>query len=317
MRRRSLLVTGCGVIAAIALAVMGGAAVAGQAASTQQVAAALTCQPETVKPGNTVGCVLTVSNNGGNNVNQVVVTDEAPGGTFLPSSSSLCDVGDGADADTLTCEIGKLTAVGTPGATFTETHELQTPSSGTSLVQTVNGRFSPNKNNRASDTIAPVTEETNLNPSADFDGTFANADGEDVQTGELSSTNPYSTGASVLGTTFAVGLTVLEQSAGNSNVNCPNGCLGGQVIQFDITPLDGVTFPESYELTALISGLVVPNNKKAQDIVVRHEGEIVPLCPDTDPTDSCVVSKTIQPSTKIATIKIEGPGDGNGGWGFG
>ena len=62
----------------------------GQAAVTQQVSAALTCQPETVKPGNTVGCELTVSNTGGNNVNQVVVTDEAPGGTFLSSSSSLC-----------------------------------------------------------------------------------------------------------------------------------------------------------------------------------------------------------------------------------
>ena len=123
----------------------------------------------------------------------------------------------------------------------------------------------------------------------------------------------------MLGTTFAVGLTVLEQSAGNSNVNCPNGCFGQQVIQFDITPLDGATFPDSYELTALISGLVIPNNKKAADIVVRHDGEIVPLCSsgDTDPTGSCVVSKTIQPSTKIATIVIEGPGDGNGGWGFG
>ena len=156
-----------------------------------------------------------------------------------------------------------------------------------------------------------------MNSSADFDGRFANAGGENVQTGGLSAGNPYSTGAKVLGATFAVGLTVLEQSAGNSNVNCPNTCFGGQVIQFDITPLAGSAFPASYELTALISGLVVPNNKKAEDIVVRHDGAIVPLCPDLDPTDSCVVSKTIQPSTKIATIKIEGPGDGNGGWGFG
>lgn len=313
--RRSLLVTGLGVMAAIAaLAVLGGVAVTGQAATTQQVIATLTCQPATVQPGNTVGCTLTVSNTGGNNVTKVVVTDAAPGGKFLSSSSSLCT---GINTDTLTCDIGKLNA----GSSFTETHELQAPSSGTSLVQTVTGRFSPNPNNRASDTIqppAPVT--TSLNSSPDFDGTFANAGGENVQTGGLSAGNPYSTGASVLGaTTFAVGLTVLEQSAGNSNINCPNGCFGGQVIQFDITPLAGSAFPASYELTALISGLVIPNNQKAEDIVVRHDGAIVPLCSSgqTDPTGSCVVSKTIQPSTKIATIKVQGPGAGNGGWGFG
>ena len=315
---RSLLVTGFGVIAAIAFTVLGGIAVTGQAATTQQVIATLTCQPATVKPGNTVGCTLTVSNTGGNNVTKTVVTDAAPGGKFLSSSSSLCT---GINTDTLTCDIGKLTAVGTAESSFTETHELQVPSSGTSLVQTVAGRFSPNPNNRASDTIqppAPVT--TSLNSSADFDGRFANAGGENVQTGGLSADNPYSTGATVLGaTTFAVGLTVLEQSAGNSNVNCPNGCFGGQVIHFDITPLAGSVFPSSYELTALISGLVIPNNKKAADIVVRHDGVVVPLCSSgqTDPTGSCVVSKTIKSSTKIATIEIEGPGTGNGSWGFG
>ena len=316
MRRRSLLVTGYGVIAAIALAVLGGVAVTGQAATTQQVLATLTCQPATVKPGKTVGCTMTVSNIGGNNVTKTVVTDAASGGTFLSSSSSRCT---GINTGTLSCDIGKLTAIGTAGSIFTETHELQVPSSATSLVQTVAGRYSPNPNNRASDTIATVTVPTTLNATGDFDGRFANAGGEDVQTDGLSAGNTYSTGAKVLGETFAVGLTVLEQSAGNSNVNCPNTCFGGQVIEFDITPLDGVTFPESYELTALISGLVVPNTKKAEDIVVRHNGAIVPLCSsgETDPTGSCVVSKTIQPSTKIATIKIEGPGDGNGGWGFG
>lgn len=29
-----------------------------------------------------------------------------------------------------------------------------------------------------------------------------------------------------------MGLTVREQSAGDNNTNCPNGCFGGQVIQF-------------------------------------------------------------------------------------
>ena len=322
MRRRTLLVTGCGVITGIALALLGGAAVTGQAATTQQVTAEITCEPATVQPGKTVGCVLTVSNEGGNNVNRVVVTDEAPGGKFLSSSSSLCT---GLNTDKLSCDIGKLTAFGTAGSSFTETHELQVPSSGTSLVQSVTGRYSPNPNNRASDTIPSVTKTTTLDSSADFDGRFTNANAESVQTGGgISLSNPYTTGATVLGTTFSAGLSVREQYAAQNtvsyNLNCPNGCFGGQVIEFNITSLGSeADLPASFTLTATIAGQVIPNGKKAGDIVVRHNGFSVPLCSsgDTDPSGDCIVQKTIDPSTKIATIQAQGPGDGNGGWGFG
>lgn len=315
VRQRSLFAAGFGVIVAIALAVLGGAAVTGQAGTTQQVTADLTCQPATVKPGKTVGCTLTVSNTGGNSVSKVVVTDVAPGGTFLSSSSSRCT---GIGTDTLSCDIGKLTAFGTAGSSFTETHELEVPSSGTSLTQTVTGKFSPNPNNRGSDTIAPVTVTTNLESSADFDGTFADAGGESVQTGGgISASNPYTTGGTVLGTAaFATGLTVHEQSAGNNNPNCPNGCFGGQVIQFDITPLVGSSFPASFTLTWTISGQVIPRGTKAGDIVVTHNGFTTPDCL-TDPDGACIVQKTINPMTNDATIQAQGPGTGNGGWGTG
>jgi uncharacterized repeat protein (TIGR01451 family) len=305
----------------VVLAGLGGAAT-GQAATTQQVKAELTCQPATVKPGRTVGCTLTVTNSGTNNVNQVVVTDKAPGGKFLTSSSALC-TGASTDlelaTDTLSCAIGKLTASGTAGSVFTETHELLVPSSGTELVQTVDGRFSPKPNSRASDTIETVTLSTTLNGTANFDGTFANAGGESVQTGGgISASNPYTTGATVLGTSFATGLTVKEQSAGENNANCPNGCFGDQVIQFDITPLDGVTFPASFTLETQVSGDVIPNGTKAKDVQLTHDGSPVLECTeDTGPEVSCIVEKTIAPSTKILTIEVRGPGDGNGGWGVG
>jgi uncharacterized repeat protein (TIGR01451 family) len=316
MRQRRWITTGFGLMAAIALAVLGGAAVSGQAAVTQQVTAEVACQPATVKPGRTTGCLLTVSNNGGNNVTKLVVTDTASGGTFLSPSSSKC-ITAGA---TLTCDIGKLTGVGTAGSSFTVTYELQVPASGTDpVVQTVTGKFAPNPNNRASDTIEPEVLSTQLDDSADFDGRFANAAGESVQTSiAISGDNPYSTAATVQGTTFAAGLAVREEEEPEeNNINCPaTGCLGGQVIEFSITPLAGV-FPTTFTLTVTIAGEVVGNGTKEEDLDVRHDGAVVPLCPATDPVGACIADRDIAPSTKIATIVIVGLGNGNGGWGFG
>ena len=71
-----------------------------------------------------------------------------------------------------------------------------------------------------------------------------------MQTGRISTGNPYTTGATLGTTGFFVGLTVSEQSAGLNNPNCPStGCFGGQVIDFHITPLPGSAFPDSFELT--------------------------------------------------------------------
>jgi uncharacterized repeat protein (TIGR01451 family) len=298
----------------MAVVVLGGAAVTGRAATTQQVTASLTCQPATVnpKPGSTIGCTMTVANAGGNIVNQVVVTDLASGGTFLSSSSSLCT----PSGSTLTCNIGKLTGTGTPGSTFSETHELDVPDSGASVTQTVTGRYSPNPNSRGSDTIPSVSVPTTLDTSNDFDGKFANGNGESVQTGTTitSDGNPYSTGATLLGTTgFAVGLSVREQSAGASNVNCPGGCFGGQVIEFNITPLATSALPTSFRLTIRV---YVGPGVKSEDIQVYHNGFAVPEAPDTDPAgDSLTGPPVVDSSTKIATVVIEGPGTGNGSWG--
>lgn len=314
-RRRHFVLLGA-LAGAFGIALVLGAAVAGKAATTQQVTASMTCQPPTVKPASTVGCILTVTNVGGNTVNQVVVTDRAPGGTFSSSTSSRCT----ASGDTLTCDIGKLTGAGSAGSTFSELHELQVPASGTSFTQTVDGRYSPNPNNRSSDTISPVSVATTLDDSADFDGRFANANGESVQTGTaVSGSNPYATGATLVGAqAFAAGLTVREQSSGSGDPNCPStGCFGEQVIQFEITPLAGSNFPAGYMLTIRISGQALPNGTKADELDVRHDGDPVPLCPATDPAGACVVSRTIERRSKDAIIVIEGPGDGNGGWGVG
>jgi uncharacterized repeat protein (TIGR01451 family) len=312
MRLGSLLVAGLGVVAVIALTVLGGA-VTGQAATTQQVKAGIVCEPAEVAPSRTVGCTLTVTNEGGNNVTKVVVTDQAPGGTFLSTDDSGCT---GLNTATLTCNIAKLAS----GEQFIETHELQVPSSGTSIVQTVTGRYSPNPNGRGSDTIPEITKTTTLDPSADYDGTFANSNGDSVGTeAGHSLDNPYVTSATVNGTTFEVGLTVREQGAGPGNENCPaTGCLGDQVIEFNITPLvDDI--PDTYTLVITIAGEVV-GNAKIEDLVVRHDGNVVPFDPTgtlTDPAGAFIFDRSKANSTKIATFIIKGPGDGNGGWGVG
>lgn len=326
MRRRRLVATGFGVMAAIALAVLGGAAATGLAAKpTHSVSAELVCEPPAVKPGRTVGCTLTVTNTGANTVVKVVAAEQVLGGTFLSSSSSLCTTPEPPTApDTLTCNIGKLTSAGTVGpSSFTVDFELRAPS--TSFDLEFVGFFDPeplqNPNKRGNDTFSsfPVVP-IEVDPSADFDGTFVNAAGELVRTDTaISVDNPYTTTGTVHGApAFAAGLSVREESAVGSNPNCPTGgCFGGQVIQFNITPLDGVVFPASFTLTWTISGTVIPKGTKAGDIVVRHNSAVVPLCPEADPVGACIVSKTIDPSTKIATIEAKGPGTGNGGWGFG
>jgi hypothetical protein len=293
----------------------------GRAATTQQVRITqFSCQPGTVnpKPGNTTGCALTVTNQGGNSVSNVVVTVTATGGT-LSSDSALCV----PNGSTLTCTIAKLAAL----ATFSETHELAVPSSGATVTQTASGRYSsPTGNSRGSDSIPAVSVPTSLDTSADFDARFAHGNGANVQTGTTitSGGNPYSTGATLFSNTgFQAGLSVRERNAQASDSgNCPGGCFGGQVIDFNITPLAGSAYPDSFQLT--IKVYVGPGVKES-DIDVLHTptgsttATTVLACsnPQPDPPIDCIASKTIAPSTKIATIVITGPGTGNGGWGVG
>lgn len=288
----------------------------GQAAPTQEVRAGLICTPPTASPGSTIGCVLTVTNDGVNTANQVVVTDTATGGEFLSSSDSRCT----PDGDTMTCVIGTLSGVGTAGSTFSELHELRVAGTEGSFAQRVEGRFSPKPNSRGSDTIDPVVVTTMLDGSADFDGTFASLNGASVQTGAaISGNNPYTTTAIVTApASFAAGLSVREQAAGTGDLNCPStGCFGGQVIQFDISPLMEGSLPAAYTLTITIVREALPNGTKAEDLDVRHDGELVPLCPATDSVGACISSRTIERPSGNAIIVIQGPGDGNGRWGVG
>ena len=315
-RRRYLIVLGGAAAAlAMAVAVLGGAAVAGRAATTQQVRVTLfTCQPGTVNPnpGSTTGCALTVTNQGGNSVSNVVVTVTATGGNFVNSTSSLCT----PNGSTLTCTIGKLAAL----ASFSETHELDVPSSGATVTQTAMGKYSsPTGNNRGSDSIPSVSVPTTLDTSTDFDAKFAHGNGANVQTGTTitSDSNPYSTGAILFTDTgFEAGLSVRErnETAADSD-NCPGGCFGGQVIDFSITPLGTSVFPTSFRLT--IKVYVGPRIQPA-DIQVYHDGSLVPQAPGVDPVgDSLTGPPVIDSSSKIATIVITGPGTGNGGYGVG
>jgi hypothetical protein len=323
-RRRVAFFAGAMLVLACA-AVLGGGAMPGQAAgpANQKVEAALACEPGTVAPGAAIGCTLTVANKGGNAVNNANVTVTASGGSFISTDEpTSCTISQ--DNLVLTCTIGKLNAVNTPGSSFDETHELQAPGAGEEVTQEVVGRFSsPTGNKRGNDTIAVTSEnplETDLNESADFDGKFSNSATDSVQTDPISTAtgNLYSTGATLGTSGFAVGLTVEEIAAGSNNPNCPTtGCFGAQVIDFNITPLDGVTYPATFQLTIKV---YVGPGVKDTELDVMHDTEDVSLCSapvQTDPKGACIFSRTVAPSTKIATIVINGLGPGNGGWGVG
>lgn len=327
-RQRGAFFAGAMLVLACA-AVLGGGAMPGQAAgpANQKVEAALACEPGTVAPGAPIGCTLTVENKGGNTVNNTTVTVTASGGSYDSTDSTLCSISE--DELVLTCTIGKLNAVNTPGSSFSETHELLAPTSGSSVTQFVEGRYSSaTGNKRGSDTISvtstPNPLPTDLDESADFDGKFSNSAGDSVQTDPISTAdnNLYSTGATLGTTGFAVGLTVEEKAAGSNNPNCPStGCFGAQVIDFNITPLGDSAFPSSFTLTIKV---YVGPGVQVTDLDVRHTTtlygtNLVPLCSSntTDPSGDCITSRTIEPSTKIATIVITGPGSGNGGWGVG
>jgi hypothetical protein len=307
----------------VCAAVLGGAAMPGQAAgpANQKVEAALACEPGTVAPGAPIGCTLTVANKGGNTVNNTTVTVTASGGSYVSTSEpTRCTIS--ADQLVLTCSIGKLNAVNTAGSSFTETHELQAPGSGSGVTQQVEGRYSSaTGNSRGSDLIKVTSTNplpTNLNESADFDGKFSNDATDSVQTDPITTGNLYSTGATLGTTGFAVGLTVEEKAAGSSNPNCPStGCFGAQVIDFNITPLDGVTYPASFQLTIKV---YVGPGVQPTALDVKHDTFDVSLCTatvQTDPKGACIFSRTVANPTKIATIVINGPGSGNGGWGVG
>ena len=323
-RRRVVLFAGA-MLVLVCAAVLGGAAVPGQAAgpTNQKVEAALACQPGTVAPGAPIGCTLTVTNQGGNTVNNTTVTLTASGGSYESTTKPAnCTISE--NKLVLTCAIGKLNAVNTPGSSFTETHELLAPASGDEVTQLFDGRYSSETTNKRGSDLIKVTftnpYKTMLKDSADFDGKFSNDATDSVQTDPISTAdgNLYSTGATLGTTGFAVGLTVEEKAAGNSNPNCPStGCFGAQVIDFNITPLDGLTYPETFQLTIKV---YVGPGVQATDLDVKHDGFDVSLCTasvQTDPKGACIFSRSVDPSTKIATIVINGLGPGNGGWGVG
>ena len=288
-----------------------GVAVTGQAATTQQVKANLACEPGTAK--STVGCAVTITNVGGNNVTKIELTVTATAGTFLNSSDPRCQ----PNGSTLTCKIPKMSA----GQIIVETHELQLTATAT---QTMLGRFSPNPNGRGSDDIivTPIGGvTTTLNSSNDFDGQFADSNMDDVQTAtNLSANNFYSTGATLAGAGFTVGLTVNERNVSGVTSNCPTGCFGAQEIDFEITPLPNTSFPNLYTLVIKIADAAIPNSVDEDELDVRHDGDPVPLCDgDTLPANEpCIVDRDIaNGSAKNATIIVSGPGDENGSWGVG
>ncbi len=291
--------------------------------ANQKVEASLSCQPGTVAPStttdlNTTGCTLTVTNQGGNNVNNTTVSVTASAGSYVSKSDSRCSISE--DKLVLTCAIGKLTAVGT-GATsmFTETHKLQVPTSGLSISQTVSGRYSSESGNkRGSDTVMVTSTNplvTNLKDTADFDGTFSNAAADSVQTDPISPNNLYSTGATLGTTGFAVGLTVEEKAEGSNNPNCPStGCFGAQVIDFNITPLDGVTYPATFQLTIQV---YVGPGVQATALDVKHDTFDVSLCTasiQTDPKGACIFSRTVVPArrSRPSSSTVSAPGTAAG-----
>jgi hypothetical protein len=250
------------------------------------------------------------------------------GAAFLNTSDPRCVISDAASSDddrVLTCTIAKLDGM----ASFSETHELQLPSSGTSVLQTITGRYSPKPNSRGSDNIEQKTTSTILDTNDDFDARWANANAESVHTvSPAALDNPYSTLARVFGTTpFATGLSVKDEVGENVGgpSPCPTGCLGGSKVEFHISPPSGL-YPTSFEFEISIDGdgADVDPGTKAQDLTIYHvtpQGTFVtqrcgaPVV--TDPTGDCVDTLTVTNGTWDVFARIVGPGTGNGPWGVG
>ena len=308
-RRRHLLVLGGAATLAIAVGVLGGAATKGRAAVNQLVAASIVCEPTTAPHGSSTGCVLTVTNGGVNAVTSVTVTDTASvGAAFLNTSDSRCVISDKAISDddrVLTCTIAKLAGM----TSFSETHELQLPSSGGPVVQTITGRYSQKPNSRGNDEIEVKTTSTILDTNANFDARWANANEESVHTVfPPALDNPYSALARVLGTTFATGLSVKDdvgENVGGPSPCAPNSCLGGSKIEFHVSPPSGL-YPTTFEFEISIDGdgADVDPGTKAQDLTIYHvtpQGTFVtqrcgaPVA--TDPTGDCVDTLTVENGT--------------------
>ncbi|HEU0304658.1 MAG TPA: hypothetical protein VFR32_08755 [Gaiellaceae bacterium] len=284
---------------------LGGAATGLAAAPTQDVTASLACQPATVKPPASVGCTLTVQNNGNNNVNDLEITVAATGGAFVDTSDDASCTGIGTS--TLTCLRNRLVA----GDSYSETHEVSVPAESTIVSQRVSGRFSPNPNRRGSDSIPPVTVVTAFNGSGNFDGTYANDGGDSVSTDPA--TDFYSTSVGVTGAQFAAGLTVEDDVDATQGAfdNCPpTGCFHAKIVFLEIDALLG--FPDTFAMTITVE---VPRG--TQVIELRHDGVLQALCPtEGEPTGTCYTF-TIDRVTSVATIVVTGAGSDNGEWGAG
>ena len=269
MRQRSLLGVSLGVLAVIVLTVLGAAAVTGQAATTQQVSAALKCEPGTVKPeqGQTVGCTLTITNEGGNDVNRVVVKVEATGGSSSPRTVVALQRCGHGHADVQDRQAGGR-------GMFIETHEVQVPSAAT-VVQAVSGLYSSPSGKAA------VTPRFRRLPSR-----HSRLHGRLRRTARERRRRVRGDGGRALGDESLRHLGDDERpdvlgrvTVASSLPGRPNQLLMSRerVLDFDITQLVD-ELPDTSTLEIKISGEVVGNTKK-EDLILRHDGNVVPFSP--------------------------------------
>ena len=244
-RRRYLVVLGGAAGAlAMAVAILGGAAVTGQAATMQTVVATrrVPAGDREREAGSTIGCVLTVHEQRRKQrrtASFVTRCTASDGGTFrLPSNSSLCTIRAEAHADMQ----HRQAALGSGANVRHETHELQRPESrDESVTQTGRRKVLARRsgNNRGSDAISfapdPYAMTTTLDNDDRLRWQVRERERWSVQTGRRRSRAaiPYSTGAKLVGTTgFAAGLSVRERRGCRPPTTARDGCFGGQVIDF-------------------------------------------------------------------------------------
>ncbi len=199
----------------------------GGGAANQKVEAALACQPGTVAPSattdmNTTGCVLTVTNIGGNNVNSSTVTVTASAGSHMSRRRTRA----ARSAPTRWCSRASYRQADRASPRRRRCSRRRTscrrPAQRASEVDADGrrGRYSSSTGTTCEATIdhrhldGARRSTTDLNALGDFDGKFSNAAADAVHTDSdlVASGNLYSTGATLSSTTgFAVGLTVEEK----------------------------------------------------------------------------------------------------------
>jgi uncharacterized repeat protein (TIGR01451 family) len=274
--------------------------------------------------GQTAAWSVTVTNEGGNAVNHVTLSDGVDSGTALSTDNAACTFTPGSSF--FTCNVGQLAV----GQTFTARFAFTAPASSTTglMTNTLTGTFdsqtpnTSNKRNDETDTIPTKTSPAQLvATSPDSISTYGmpSVNLGVIQTQAFSPTHKQYTEVDLPSTlTKGFGTPVqLSEDDGGPCTTCVQHQSVILIPDSELGSLNANPFTSSTPFTwsIQVDGTLLPNGFKP--VGIYHDGQLLPFCSVQPITAVPICVLTLSQDKKTKTVSATGLATTNGSYQFG